>query len=435
MNFKEKGNIGEEFVNEIFINSFMEPWCYPNPKDEKGDKKEICDLLILFNENLIIISVKNYEFKELYTRYFRQTIEKASKQIYGAERKLLKNEKDIFIKHPKIGFQRFPKEKIKNIYRVIINLGGGVRFYPFNQETIDNKFITILDKEAFQTIAKELDTIPDFLEYLTKRESFFTNKIVTILPGDEEDFPTETVQQFLEYSEKQFKQDGKQNVEILGTEHDLLASFLLNGRTFPEYIESKECDAITVNLDGSWDSFNQRAEVKAKKNSDKNSYFLDELVKREILKNYNENTLELASAIMSFNRFYRRRISDNFIQFFNKYKNNSDKFFSRNFTATDFNNIEILFAFYTQDMPKEIIKTLLKLAIDSFCVYSNYKSKSIILIATTNMLNQFYFSLEKDISPFTKEREKQIKKDVELLGWFKNQRVYNTSDKEYPDVE
>src|SRR5690606_13264362 len=94
----EKGNIVEEFVNEIAFNSFLEYWCYPSPKDEYGDKKEICDLLILFGENLIIISVKNYEFKEFYSRYFRRTIDKAVKQIYGAERKLFNSNRDIYIK-------------------------------------------------------------------------------------------------------------------------------------------------------------------------------------------------------------------------------------------------------------------------------------------------------------------------------------------------
>ena len=155
MNSTEKGNIGEDFVNEIAFNSFIEHWCYPSPKDENGDKEEICDLLILFGDKLIIISVKNYEFKDFYSRYFRRTIDKAVKQIYGAERKLLKSKIDIFIKHPKRDIERFPKERVKEIHRVIVNLGEEVRFYPFNKETKDEKFITLLDKEVaisnFQT--------------------------------------------------------------------------------------------------------------------------------------------------------------------------------------------------------------------------------------------------------------------------------------------
>lgn len=97
---KEKGDKGEEYVNEIAFKSLLGYWCYPNPKDEQGDKKEICDLLVLFKDICIIFSVKNYEFKGDYERYFRKTIEKAIKQISGAERKLFDFPRAVFIKHP-----------------------------------------------------------------------------------------------------------------------------------------------------------------------------------------------------------------------------------------------------------------------------------------------------------------------------------------------
>lgn len=433
MNSIEKGNIGEEFVNEIAFHSFIEHWCYPSPKDECGDKKEICDLLILFAENLIIISVKNYEFKDFYSRYFRRTIEKAVKQIYGAERKLLKSDREIFIKHPKRAIEKFPKEKIKNIYRVIINLGEGVRFYPFNQETKDEKFITLLDKEAFQTIVQELDTIPDFLEYLRKREELFADKTVTILPGDEDDFPADTANQFFDYAQQQFEPNEKQSILISGTEHDILAHYLKNERTFPEYIQSKKYNGMFVQLDGNWSDFNARKQVKTKRKLDKNSYFLDELVKREILTNIKANSIELATAIMSFDRFNRRIISNNFLEFFDTYNDVKGNFLARRYA--DFDGTGIVFAFYPKEMPQEMVNTLLEIALDSFCVYSNYKSKSMILIATTNEFKQFKMGLVKDIVPFSTEKELQIKKDVELLGWFTNHEEIKVTEKEYPDEE
>lgn len=431
INHNEKGNVGEDFVNSIAYNSFVEHWCYPSPKDENGDKKEICDLLILFDDSLIIVSVKNYEFKDFYSRYFRRTIDKAVKQIYGAERKLFSADKDIFIKHPKREIESFPKDKIKNIYRVIVNLGEGVRFYPFNQATKDDKFITLLDREAFETIVQELDTIPDFLEYLRKREELFSDKAVTILPGEEDDFPAETAQQFFEYAQQQFNPNGKQSILISGTEHDILAHYLKNNRTFPEYIKSKEYNGMFVQLDGNWTDFNQRNQVKEKRTLNKNSYFLDELVKREILTNFNENSIELATAIMSFNRFDRRVISNNFLQFFDLYKDAKGDFLARRYA--DFDGTGIVFAFYPQEMQQEMINTLLEIALDSFCVYSNYKSKSMILIATTTEFKQFKMGLIKDISPFPEEKELQIKKDVETLGWFKNLQEGKISETEYPD--
>ncbi|MFW5871787.1 MAG: hypothetical protein ACOCUT_01635 [bacterium] len=433
MNSTEKGNIGEEFVNEIAFNSFIEHWCYPSPKDEYGDKKEICDLLILFGESLIIISVKNYEFKDLYSRYFRQTIDKAVKQIYGAERKLFRSKDDIFIKHPKREIERFPKEGIKNIHRVIVNLGEGVRFYPLNKETKDEKFISLLDKEAFLTIIQELDTIPDFLEYLVKREELFSDKIVTILPGDEYDFPADTAHQFFEYAQQQFDTDKKQSILISGTEHDILAHYLKNERTFSEYIKSKEYNQMLIQIDGNWSDYNKLKQVKTKRELNKASYFLDELVKREILTNINEKSIELATAILSFNRFNRRVISKNFLEFYDTHKDIAGNYFARRYA--DIDGSGIVFAFYSPEMPQERVNTLLNIALDSFCVYLGYKSKSMILIATTNRFKQFKMVFIKDIVPFPKEKELQVKKDIEILGWFKNYKEFRTSEKEYPEDE
>ena len=433
MNSIEKGNIGEEFVNGIAFNSFIEYWCYPSPKDEYGDKKEICDLLILFGDNLIIISVKNYEFKDFYSRYFKRTIEKAVKQIYGAERKLLNSNNEIYIKHPKREVERFPKERIKNIHRLIINLGEGVRFYPFNQETKDEKFITLFDKEAFQTIVRELDTIPDFLEYLRKRESLFADKAVIILPGEEDDFPADTARQFFEYAQQQYNPNEKQSILISGTEHDILAHYLENGRTFSKYIHSKEYNCMFLQLDGNWTEFNQKKQVKSKRKRDEKSYFLDKLVKKEVLTDSNNDSIELATAIMSFNRFNRRVISDSFLHFFDQYKDKRGNFFARRYA--DFDGVGVVFAFYSQEMPQEMVNTLLNIALDSFCIYNNYKSKKMILIATTNEFKQFKIGLMKDIVPFPKEQELQVQKDVEMLGWFKNPEMLKYTEKEYPDDE
>jgi hypothetical protein len=58
-----------------------------------------------------------------------------------------------------------------------------------------------------------------------------------------------------------------------------------------------------------------------------------------------------------------------------------------------------------------------------------------ILIATTNEFKQFKMGLMTDISPFSEEKELQIKKDVELLGWFTKHQEFKVTEKEYPDGE
>ena len=50
-----KGEQAEELVNSLSNGAYLKYWCYPNPIDIDGDKKEICDLLILFFDTAIII--------------------------------------------------------------------------------------------------------------------------------------------------------------------------------------------------------------------------------------------------------------------------------------------------------------------------------------------------------------------------------------------
>lgn len=172
---KEKGNIGEEFVNQIAYKSLFKYWCYPNPLDMGGDKKEICDLLVLFRNICIIISVKNYKFDGNYDRYNRKTIDKAVKQLNGAERKLFSVHREILIKHPDRNTEVFKKEKYDTIFRIIVNLGEGVEIYTPALLPDNDKFITVFDKGAFQFILEALDTINDFTFYLKQRELFVRN--------------------------------------------------------------------------------------------------------------------------------------------------------------------------------------------------------------------------------------------------------------------
>jgi hypothetical protein len=71
-----KGKFGEDAVRMVAEKTYLKYWCYPSPQDKGGDNKEICDLLILFKDTAIIVSVKNYKFKGNYERYFRSTLEK-----------------------------------------------------------------------------------------------------------------------------------------------------------------------------------------------------------------------------------------------------------------------------------------------------------------------------------------------------------------------
>ena len=420
---EDKGIFGENFVNELAYDSFLKFWCYPNPKFENGDKKEICDLLILFNEIAIIISVKNYEFKGKHFRYFNNTIEKAVKQLHGAYRVLFGNQ-EVKIKHPDKELEIFPKNQIEKIFRVVINLGEDVKFYPFNQKTKNDDYVTIFNKDSFETIIKELDTVPDFIDYLEKREKLFKNKFSLILPANEFDFPLETQKEFFQITEN----INSDFILISGTEKDLLAHFFKNKRNFPNILNG-DSNGYHLIIDNDWKEFLAEERVRNKEKANRASYFIDKFVQNELLINLNPMREKLAKTLLSFDRLTRRMISKSYFEFHDRYKNLNGLYFGRRYG--DFNGVGVVFTFYTKDMSFEMVNTLNNLAIESFNLFTNYKSKSMVLIST-NSEHRFLFSFIEKVEKYSKSLEEEIRKDIKTMGWLTNVENINGSEDEFP---
>jgi hypothetical protein len=420
-----KGNYGENLVNQLAFDTYLDYWCYPNPKFENGNKKEICDLLIVFNNVCIIISVKNYEFKGNHKRYFNNTIEKAVKQINGAYKTLFTNEK-IIIKHPYKNEIIFPKDKIDKVYRIIINLGEGIQFYNLERTTQNQDFITIFDKDTFTTILKELDTIPDLIDYLDKREILFKNKDVKILPGPNDEID---IQSFDDFAELFNSNNDKASIIISGTEKDLLSYFIKNTRNFPEAI-SGNYDSSVIIIDREWEKFKSIEKVKKKTDEDKISYFVDKFVKNEILPSNYDYKDEIAKELLSLNRLNRRFVSKLFFDFYNQIKNHTDIEFDRRYV--DLGELGIVFTNYTEKYTFEMINKVNTIAMESFNYYNNYKNKNLILISTNKNYN-FFFAIEKDIKPYSADDEEIIKKNIKTLGWFENYKTSESRIDEFPE--
>lgn len=428
MNSNIKGIFGENLVNQLAFDTYLDYWCYPNPKFENGNKKEICDLLIVFNNVCIIFSVKNYEFKGNHKRYFNNTIEKAVKQINGAYKTLFNNEK-VVIKHPYKNETIFPKNKIEKVYRVIINLGEGIQFYNLERKTQNQDFITIFDKDTFTTILKELDTIPDLVDYLDKREILFKNKDVKVLPGPNNELD---VQSFEDFTELFNLSTGKGFIMISGTEKDLLSYFLKNSRNFPETISDKNYDGGIIMIEGEWEKFKSIHKVKKKAEEDKISYFVDQFVRIEILPSNYRDKDDIAKELLSLNRLNRRFVSKLFFDFYEQIKNHADNEFDRRYV--DLGELGIVFTNYTDSYTFEMINKLNTIAMESFNYYNNYKNKNLILIST-NRNYKFIFGIEKDIVPYSSDDEEIIKKNIKVLGWFENYTTHKSTIHEFPELK
>jgi hypothetical protein len=60
--FHQKGQRAEAIIHDLATTTFLTDRCYPNPK--KPDGKELCDLLVVFDDSAIIWQIKDLKVDE-----------------------------------------------------------------------------------------------------------------------------------------------------------------------------------------------------------------------------------------------------------------------------------------------------------------------------------------------------------------------------------
>ena len=177
----------EKYVSELCEKSFLPFWSYPNPIGKNN--KELCDILIVCGDIIIIISVKDIKVSNHvddvinYERWVRKAIDDSVKQIYGAE-KYIQNSDEITLKDycTKIPL---PQKENRKIYRVAIAFGGNPNF-PLPMGDFGKGYVSVFDEKSTTIILDELDTIIDFTKYLDCKENL--QKKATIIAAYESDF-------------------------------------------------------------------------------------------------------------------------------------------------------------------------------------------------------------------------------------------------------
>jgi hypothetical protein len=281
----------EEYVKTLCEKTFLSLWCYANPIGKKN--KELCDLLVVCDPSIIIISVKEIQYKDTddfdtdYQRWRKKAIDNSVDQIYGAERWITTARNVTTVEGEQALI--FPSKESARVYRVAVAFGSqgkaSIQFSDFGKG-----FVHVFDEQSLNILMNELDTITDFIEYLDKKER-------------------------LSISGKKLALDGG--------EEDLLAYFLSNNRSFPT-----EPDFI-VFTNGIWDQFIKSKEYQTKKELNKRSYAWDALIEQlstyfrenELLTTHPLDTFEFVIRIMAKeDRFCRRMLSEVLFEFLNKSK-------------------------------------------------------------------------------------------------------------------
>jgi hypothetical protein len=116
----------EKFVSELCEKSFLPFWSFPSPLGKKN--KELCDVFVVCENSIIIISIKDIKVSEhsdeniQYERWQKKAILSSIDQIYGAER-FLKNANEITLSD-KITKIQLPTHSNREIFRIAIAFGG-----------------------------------------------------------------------------------------------------------------------------------------------------------------------------------------------------------------------------------------------------------------------------------------------------------------------
>jgi hypothetical protein len=387
--YQLKGKLAEEYLYDIAANSFFSDWCYPNPKLPDG--KELCDLFIVFGDTILIWQIKDLKLNDDGT-YNVSEVEKNYRQLIGARRQLLDLKKPISLCNPRRGKTSFVAHNIKTVFLLAAFFGDPTDFFNF-ATTLKDHQIHVLTKSFAKLVFEELDTIQDFIGYLSAKESLFKSKPTTII--------------------------------IKGGEQELLGWYIQKGNSL------KDCSQTDCFfLDGTiWDGLRKNPKYLAKKKEDEISYLWDSIINTVHTSGSMEYEV-VARELAKCNRFERRLLSQALLDALTISNKNPDKPIFRRFIQCEAKAYCFIFADTTlsrDDRKKE-------LGLCCFIARGTFReTKQVIGIATENgelpyRSYDFYY-LEHEVWTDQDEAKKtQIQESISIL---KNPRPILAHFEEY----
>lgn len=242
--------LSEQRLGTLCDLTFLSLWSFPTIyRDQRTgpgtDGKEVCDLLVVFGNDVIIFSDKNCAFPDdadldkSWSRWFRRGVLQSAKQLWGAERWICEFPDRLFLDrrcNTRLPLAMPPSDGL-TIHRVVIAhdsvrrcrdlLGGSgslmlcsllrgtmhyelsaapstsetdrfrfafhsasgvtTKLLPFTIGDVDPEkgFVHVFDDVALSVVMGACDTVSDFVGYLTKREQIFRTQ--SIWAAGEED--------------------------------------------------------------------------------------------------------------------------------------------------------------------------------------------------------------------------------------------------------
>ncbi|HPJ85206.1 MAG TPA: SEC-C metal-binding domain-containing protein [Methanothrix sp.] len=218
----------ERYLNSLCEKSFLSLWSYPGVfRDQKtggnGDGKELCDMVVIFDQHVLIFSDKHCLFpasgdlKLNWRRWYNRAIKKSAEQAWGAERWLREHPDRVYL--DRSCTKQFPlpipsnesakyhlivvahgsdercKAKFGGTESLMLNTSLGLNgnaedLYstPFTVGDLDpsKTFVHVLTDYTLDILLQMLDTISDFVSYLERKENLIRSNTAVFVPGEED---------------------------------------------------------------------------------------------------------------------------------------------------------------------------------------------------------------------------------------------------------
>jgi hypothetical protein len=385
--FREKGERAEAIIHNLATGTFLTDWCYTNPK--KPDGKELCDLLVVFDDVAIIWQIKDLKVDEA-GRYKKAEVEKNLRQLGGARRAMFDLRVPIQLENPRRGKEAFNPDQIKTVHLISVLMGESEEPFPFVQFMKD-KLIHVFTREFADIALSELDTVSDFCQYLREKEAIDRTKVVIVQGGEE----------------------------------NLLAKYLENLRSF-----SWMDNYGNILIDNTyWPALMRNPQFIAKKLEDQISYGWDHVIDRAH-DGTSDGYERLARELARPDRFTRRVISKSFFEAYGEYMEKKPPSFRR---YTAFGDTTYCFLLMEDGKePRENRKRMLSF----MCFVARGlppMNKRVIGVAT-EAENRSYDYCFRVQPTWTEQDDANKLKVQQALGIFVNPRRTETGEDEYPKL-
>jgi hypothetical protein len=340
----------EKELSKLARNTFLSVWSYPNPfRDQiSGGRtigKEICDLLVIFGEQVLIFSEKEIQWPNVPTglawkRWHKRAIVGSARQLAGAERWLRDYPSRVFIDEKCTTPIPLELPDISNseVHRIVVargsgaackkHFGGGSGSLVYSHPEIhggeedlfsltdlnpNGSFVHVLDDATLPILLRFFDTIDDFCSYLRDKVEFLRSGILLNHAG-EENLAAYYATNYDSTDRRTFFPDEikKQQPEIFVGIADELYTNLKNDPQFDAKLIDEKISYV-------WDDLIEKFMFHAMSNTG---------YKQEGLPDYNLSEHEQSVRLLAGeSRFSRRLLAEAFIEALEKQKFTGKRFF------------------------------------------------------------------------------------------------------------